>query len=205
MLPVILLTATVRPELHKWIFQKDAQSRLNTYLKSFNKWINDTSFNIVIVENSGFSFDLSKCDMERVQVITYDEKLVFPHVSCSASKGQSEVFAINYAFRHSSLLQSSEFIIKVTGRFFIPGFEDYVKTLNLSSMNGLRQNNPDRCEIVGSHRLYFHRIFDVMSVNGHVEHAYKQILDQCDKVVICKDLPIEPTLRGGENEIYKFL
>jgi hypothetical protein len=54
----IILTSTVNVNPSKdWIFQRDSSLRIQTYLKSILQWLTKTNFNIVLVENSGYSFD----------------------------------------------------------------------------------------------------------------------------------------------------
>jgi len=107
---VILLTATVTINKNKvFMFQQEKEERLQTYIKSIQQWLN-TSFPIVVVENSNYDLQLKH---PRLDYITYD-------VYESPSKGISELFSIRYAYDHSERLQKAGYIIKITARYFIP-------------------------------------------------------------------------------------
>jgi len=55
--------------------------------------------------------------------------------------------------------RSSDFIIKVTGRFFIPELENYVDQLN--EYECLTQHDRNRCEMVGCKPSHFFHIFNI--------------------------------------------
>ena len=54
----IILTSTVNVNIKKsWLFQINKNDRLDTYLKSVKQWLENTKFNIILVENSGYNFN----------------------------------------------------------------------------------------------------------------------------------------------------
>jgi len=124
------------------------------------------------------------------------------------SKGGLEIESIQYAYNNSTILQLSTFIIKITGRFFIPYFKKYINSINLENYECLKQNFNFRCEIVGSHIKNFDTIFNrnLFVNNGiydyHVENVYAYRFSLYKNVAICPIFNIEPTQRGGLNEIY---
>ena len=167
MATTIILTTTVNVNFNKcWLFQTKFNDRLNAYLKAILRWLNDTNLNIVLVENSGYKFEELKEELEkhkdRFEIISFNEKELdeAKYLENDNSKGASEMFAINYAFYNSNLAKKSTFIIKITGRYFIPEFEDYLKEFNLDNYNGLTQFCNDRCKIVGSHIKNFNNIIE---------------------------------------------
>ena len=157
----IILTTTVYIHNVSYIFQTDPASRIQTYLTSIKKWLYKTNLNIVVVENSGYNFnELNKEKQQfkdRFEVIVFDEKKLdeAKYLKNQWSKGNHEIFAINYAFNNSKMLQSSNFIIKITARFYIPEFEEYLNKYDLNNYDCLVQNDRDRCEVVGSHKNNF--------------------------------------------------
>ena len=164
----IILTSTVNIQPHiNCVFQINRESRLQSYLNSILKWLHNTNFNIVLVENSGYNFEELNEEKikfkDRFEVIVFDE-IKLPEtefIQLEGSKGRHEIFAINYAFNNSKIISSSNFIIKITARFYIPEFEEYLKNYDLNNYDCLVQNNRDRCEVVGSHRNNFSNIFHV--------------------------------------------
>jgi hypothetical protein len=213
----IILTATVNVNVNKsCIFQTSNGERIQTYLKSILSWLKNTNFNIVLVDNSGYNFNELQYELytysNRFEIIYYTENTLSQakYLINNVDKGASELFAINYAFYNSKIISSSQqnFIIKITGRYFISELENYLNKYDLTKYDCLTQNNLDRCEMVGCNINKFNLIFNVNSTNnngiydGHVENVYKNRSLLCSNVLRCELFNIEPTQRGGINEIY---
>lgn len=215
----IILTMTIRinPNVH-WLEQRDSTKRLQIYLTSIVQWLEKTNLNICIIENSGYMFyeldEYKEKYKDRFEIISYDEKTYEGtlHLKYSVSKGQCELYALKYAYEHSKLIMKSYFIIKITGRYFIPGFENYLNGLDLTKYDVMQQNDNARCELVGVSDRYFNIIFNtsMKSFDGsyfmpHMESyiCYRvgySILKH--KKINCPLFEIEPTLNGGQNEPY---
>jgi len=206
----IILTCTVYVNNKKCcLVQINPVERIKTYLKSIRQWLK-TNFHIIVVENSGYTFPGLTNEKikyrDRFEVITLNASDEPPYLRNSISKGASELFSIHYAFIKSSIIKQSNFIIKVTARYFIPDLENYLKRYDLDTYDCLTQNNRDRCEMVGCHYNFFSTIFniylfDIKGYNGHIEDLWKLRTSKCNALV-CNPFTIEPTLRGGENEVY---
>lgn len=224
----IILTTTIYsdPQKHFSIIN-DSNERLTLYLESIKQWLKETNLNIVIVENSGYEFlELQKYKNEykyRLEIISFNEKdlpsNIFIELEAralnikgdylSTSKGTSEIFSIYYACQHSKLIKNCDFLIKITGRYFIPGFEQYIIQNEITNYDALRQFNPDRCEIVGCNFGLIDKIFkpnNFRSSNGlyihHIESLYKERIEQLDpkKVFICQNFTIKKTMTGYGKE-----
>jgi len=220
---IIILTATVnvRPNIN-CIYQNNANDRINTYLKSILQWLYKTNFNIILVENSGYGFTKElNAEIElyknRFEIISFKENEVkeSKYLMNNVSKGDSEIFAINYAFIHSKLLRQLKpiFIIKITCRFFISELEEYLQNLNLNNYACLSQYDANRCEMIGCHVNLFKYIFNVNTHNkvynniDLIENVYKTRINYCQyilkyNVLRCKNFNIEETQRGGMNQKY---
>jgi hypothetical protein len=204
----IILTSTVIVNHKKsYLFQTDIKSRIETYLTSILQWLNKTNFKIILVENSGYNFDELNNEKElykdRFEVITFTESKLeeAKYLENNNSKGVSEIFAINYAFKNSKIIHSSNFIIKVTARYFISDLEKFLSYFDLDKYDCLTQNNRNRCEMIGSHYKNFSQIFSDKNIfTGHVESVYKVRTSKYSKVLICKIFNITETQRGGLNE-----
>jgi len=207
---LIILTATVFVQNKIYIYQTDAQERLQIYLKSIKQWIS-TGFNIIIVENSGYTFPELE-ETSKLQIISYREKDIpeCAYLLQNNSKGASELFSINYAFNNCKFKQSS-FIIKVTARYFIPEFENYLKCINLNNFEIICQNDPMRCEFLGCNKQSFNKFFNIslilkdQSYCNHIEQLYNERINNFDKVLMCKKMFIEPTRHGGINLVNYYL
>ena len=207
---VIILTCTVNVDLNKsYLFQKDKSERIQNYLKTTLRWLNETNFNIVLVDNSGYTFEELENEKilfkDRFEVITFVEKNLKEanYLLNNNSKGDSELFAINYAFENSKISKKSNFIIKITGRFYIPEFEDFLRNYELDSYDCLTQFNRDRCEMVGSHVKNFNYIFNIKTnYIDYIEYDWKTRTSGYKNILICKKFDIEETQRGGVNQKY---
>jgi hypothetical protein len=205
----IILTSTVNVNPCKsCIFQREPTLRIETYLKSILQWLTKTNFNIVLVENSGYYFDELNNEKEmyknRFEVITFNEINLeeAQYLKANNSKGASEIFAINYAYLHSNLINSCNFIIKITARFFINDLEQYLGQFDLNDYDCLTQQNRDRCEMVGSHYRHFFDIFNVHITCCHIENVWKLRTSKYKKILICKTFNINETQRGGLEQKY---
>jgi len=205
----IILTSTVNVLPHiDCVFQRDVNDRIQTYLRSVLKWLHNTQFNIVLVENTGYKFpelDIYKIQLkDRFEVIVFDEAKLdeAKFIQNDGSKGRHEIFAINYALNNSNILRSSNFIIKITARFFIPEFEDYLNHYRLDKYDCLVQNNRDRCEVVGCHIKNFYDIFNMYINDDHIENVWKLRTSKYNDILICKTFQIDETQRGGLEEKY---
>ena len=211
----IILTCTVYVNYKKiCLAQTNPTHRIQTYLKSIRKWLNSTNFHIIVVENSGYTFPSLTNEKikyrDRFEIITLTESDEPTHLRNCFSKGSSEIFSIHYAFLKSTIIHSSNFIIKVTGRYFIPELENYLKQHDLDTYDCLTQNDRDRCEMVGCHYKIFSIIFniylfDIKGYKGHIEDLWKLRTTKCKNVLVCNPFSIEPTVRGGADEVYTII
>ena len=100
------------------------------------------------------------------------------------------------------------FIIKITCRYFIPNFEQFINNVvDINTKHGLVQHNKCSCEIIGSSLEYFPHIFNPSIIinnwyTPHVENLYKQRMEIFnDQLIICDEFIIEPTQQGGSERI----
>jgi hypothetical protein len=201
---VIILTSTVFVKKNiDCVYQNNPSDRINTYLKSIRQWLYNTNFKIILIENSGYSFDELNSEKEqfkdRFEFLNFDESNLkeAENIRNNSSKGLSELFSINYAFFFSKIIKPNDFIIKVTARFFIPELENYLSNFNLNEYECLTQQNRDRCEMVGCNYNCFKEIFNINIFDTHVEYVYKHRTSLFKKILVCKTFNIEETQRGG--------
>uniref|UniRef100_A0A6C0H197 Uncharacterized protein n=1 Tax=viral metagenome TaxID=1070528 RepID=A0A6C0H197_9ZZZZ len=96
---IIILTSTVIINKNKiCLYQIDKNERLNTYLKSIKKWLTETNFYIILVDNSGYNYkelnEEKELYKERFEVIIFkeDELDSAKYLKDDKSKGNSEIF-----------------------------------------------------------------------------------------------------------------
>jgi len=215
MTTIILTTTVFVNRKIKYLYQTDPKSRLNLYLESIKNWLTKTELQIIVVDNSGYSFNELSTEKEkykdRFEVITFKENELnlCKYLRKNESKGASEMFSINYAFNRSRLNEKTTFMIKVTGRFFIDGLEAFLKKHDLTKFSALRQNDKNRCEMVGCHRDYFWYIFSIFLITDnfkfepHVESVWRDRIAKYTHVLVCPPFYIKETQRGSLNEKFK--
>jgi len=198
---VIILTTTVNVQDKCYLHQTDPRERLSNYIKSIKQW-KQSLFKIIVVENSGYQFDFQQND--NFEIISFNESEL-PEASYlrgNNSKGASELFSINYAIKNSKLIKPTDFIIKVTGRYFIPGFEKF----DLTNFDAVCQNDRGSCEIIGCKYSEISTMFNTSDIlNGkacnHIEFIYKNRFTKMNKILILPKLSISGTQMGGANVI----
>jgi hypothetical protein len=225
---LIILTSTVNVNHYKhFLHQTNHLERLECYLKSIKQWLEKTTFKICVVENSGYKYEeldeYSKLYSDRFEIITFNELDNPPelqHLVYNPSKGASEMFSIIYAYKNTKFIDAVNFIVKITGRYFIPSFEQFLTEKNVvkncfgigihdyeQMIIGIRQHNNMRCELLGIHAKFFDMLFELSLTdeNGqffpHVETVYAnrfKLLNQ-SKIVTCPVFEIESTQMGGSD------
>lgn len=194
---VIILTCTVNTQPHiSWLKQRNSVERLNMYLNIIIKWLTKTNLQIVTIENSGIDlknelikkftdFKLEQY-LDRFESITYQYDNISTEdkelLNSNEAKGHHELYAINYAYNNSELIRKCNYLIKITGRYFIPSFENNLlqelqKKYNCNYItNIIRQSQKwrgwNRCEILGCHINNFNDIFKYPSNNDMLEEEY---------------------------------
>jgi hypothetical protein len=213
---ILLLTTTVNVQKKLALREINPLERIATYTKSLSQWLEKTRFRIVVIENTGHSFpewqEWKEKYSDRLEVISFRENGVeeAQYLKGNNSKGASEIFAINYARLHSKWIDEMDFLIKITGRYFIPGLESYLESIELDQYDILKQNNINSCQLIGVRLSHFLTLFQVRlldkngNYNADVEKIYVERMQefQEERRLICPVFPIEPTLEGGGPNIF---
>ena len=233
---VILLTCTVNTQPHiSWLKQRDSNERLEMYLNIIIKWLTHTKLQIVVIENSGVDLKTELINkypnfntqqyLDIFESITYqydnipieDKQFLDTH----EAKGHHELYAVNYTYNHSKLIKTCDYLIKITGRYFITTFENTLlkeiqnnnKYNDNNYINIIRQSQKwrgwNRCEILGCHISNFNDIFKYPSNNDMVEEEYTNRVNNILKNrvnYLVFELPVlqldKPTKQGVGNIIY---
>lgn len=227
---VLLLTCTVNP--HRGmdcVMQTDPREREATYRGSVLRWLAHSPFRLVIVENSGFPMTAAWLGLSdalvsrRIHFVLFDEgtdeEAIASGLPTLPSKGAHELFAINRALGSVPvLLAQAPFVIKVTGRFFIPNFLDSLRRRqpDVSKAVAVRQADPMQCQVVGCATPYARVLFaadkDLLVPNPTtittVETVFARRLQEPwakGHTVILPAMPIPPTKTGGTGSIIDVL
>ena len=199
---VLLMTTTVNIFQNvSWLSQRNKQERLKMYGKKIMKWLNKTNLKIVVVENSGHNFkDLTKHISNRFEIVSFkysdDQKKI---MNKYIAKGQHEIFALNYACNNSKLVKECDYVIKITGRYFVPNLESILnKELNKNpKIDFIRQTslwrNMNRCEIVGCSKNNINKLFYFPLKNDMMEQ------EMMDRMVKSKNILNLPVMKLDEK------
>lgn len=217
---IILLTTTVNVHNKRFLREIDPLERIQSYTKSVSQWLTKTNLKIVVVENSGYIFpewdEYKEIYKDRFEIISFRESELEQarYLEHDVSKGASEIFAIEYAYLNSKWISShSDFIIKITGRFFIPGLESFLENLDIDKYDVFSQNDIDECQMVGVKYSYFYNVFfpKLINKNGqydpHVENIYRERINNfpIERILRCPQFDIELTLGGGGPKKYYYI
>jgi len=213
----IILTSTVNVNTKDSYFLTNPSDRLKDYIKSVRAWLENTRYKIVLVENSGYTFNELSEEVKkyrgRFEILSFDGKLETPEfIQKLSDKGLYELFSINYVLDNSTLIRNSDFIIKVTGRYYIPTFQEYTNTMNLESYDTIVQNgykNFSRCELIGCQLKHSRELFSLNVDKEYlaypyniIESIYKKRIGNFNRILECKKFPIESTVCCGNNMTY---
>ena len=154
---VVLLTTAVQVNVGEPVKEKNTsipEVRISLYNEAFKKWWTHTSMNIVIVENSGFGFEEIRSYAPSVEIDSFK----MPYVPKKVS--MAEAYSIVHAF-DNHYLDSYEFVLKVTGKYFLPDIEQYLCSLNATvpDFDLLIQSKPSHCEVFGFRKYLTHHIW----------------------------------------------
>ena len=208
----IILTMTVNININiNLLTIKDSNERLDIYIRTIKKWLYDTNIKVIIVENSGYNFKELEYEKElfkdRFEIISFNENEIFPEITFDKSKGTHELYSIHYANENSHLIKNSDFIIKITGRYFIPYLENFISNYNLSSYLILCQFFTNYCEILGCNKQYFNILFNKNKLNSHIETSYSERINsnKKSKILKCPILKVNTVKQGGTGYIINYL
>ena len=216
----LILTTTIFTHNVEFNRQRKHEERINQYILKIKKWLNQTKFNIVVVENSGYNFNELPDNNHRFEKIIYkydqipicDKKFL----DNNRAKGQHESYAIKYAIENSELIKNSTHLIKITGRFFMPLFEKIISENLKDETLFIRQFNNEQCEIVGCKYDLKEYLFDFPKKDDHVENEYfKKIntykepfdvwMNENNEVLVLPEMKLDCKTRRGLGTYYRYL
>ena len=109
---LIFLTSTVTPRSIKC--SSGADERRKEYIQAIYFYLNHTNCKVLIVDNSGYDYS-KDINHERFECLHY----IGDESDEAFGKGYCETKILIYGFDHSNFIQTSEQIIKITGRHII--------------------------------------------------------------------------------------
>lgn len=124
---ILLLTGCINPQGMSYTSISNQEERRRQYEKAIHFYLDNTSYDIVFVENSGTdisdSFQKEK-DSEKIEFLSFNG-----NTNKTRGKGYGECEIIQYALNNSRLLKLSKdkVIVKITGRLIIKNIKSLIK------------------------------------------------------------------------------
>ena len=190
----LLLTSTVYVHNNiSWLKQIDPNQRLQMYLEAIENWLLNTDLSIVVIDNSGYKYEelIKKYSYlyNRLEIIsfTYDKIPINDRkfLQSKRAKGHHELYAINYAINNSKLIKNTQYLIKLTARYFIPNFQNIIKNLCIENYEVISQSKKCpwlkdiyRCEVYGCHKS---KIQDIFKFPSNYDELEQEITNRLNK------------------------
>ena len=128
------------------------------------------------------------------------------------NKGAHELASIRVALARSALIRTAQphtWIVKVTGRFFVPGLETHLLGPAARGFIAVRQADPNSCQLVGCRLGASEGLFrGTTRPETDAEITYRQRLRESwawDKVLVLPKMPIAQTKGGGHKHPFTHL
>ena len=129
----VLLTACVDPKGCILLERSEPKVRERDYVRALKKWIGRTDYPIIFCENSGY--DLSKVRRCTKNALLKNREIEFlqfegNNSSRDRGKGHGELSILEYAIKHSKLINRYEYVLKITGRIFVKNINSIIEFLD---------------------------------------------------------------------------
>ena len=121
----ILLTTCIYIKTSYYNKNNTPEARAEIYYDVIEKWLNNTNFDIKIVESSNYKFERYEKN-PRVEIYSFKSESKYKCNNCEATPYEAE--SILLAFKNLNINKYNS-LIKITGKYYLPGFEDLVKNI----------------------------------------------------------------------------
>lgn len=109
---LLFLTSTVTPSVIP--YWGSVEVRRKEYVKAIKFYLENTSYKILVVDNSGYDFRADFPDEKRLELLHFVETR-----KNVKGKGYGELLLMEYGFEHSEFIKVANQIVKITGRHII--------------------------------------------------------------------------------------
>jgi hypothetical protein len=119
MVYTLLLPVTINVNNCYALERSNPNERYQDFITSLIKWLDNTDFRLVIVENS--NIDLTFLDIlkqqysNRIEYFSFDGNTYPRHFG----KGYGEMLTINYAIDNSKFISEVDYVFKCSGRYYL--------------------------------------------------------------------------------------
>ena len=128
----------------------DAKDRIFWYRNSLHLWNQDHTIrdHVTVVENS-MLFDHHEPHLETIR---YQHSQTYEMKHCghpTKAMGEHELIAVHEAMERSTRIAHATHVVKITGRYFIPGFADAIRNLTSSDEIIHMHGHAGGCQVMG--------------------------------------------------------
>jgi hypothetical protein len=206
----ILLTTCVQTKMkyEKSKMIKTDIDRLNLYKEVIQKWLDNTNFDIYCVESSGYDFNNDFGNNPRFKCYTFISDNKYNCRNCSATPYEAE--SILKALDNLNFDKFDK-IFKVTGKYYLPGFEKLVQDIPDSAQiyfqnkrNIFQQNS----EFFGSKKEFFRKIIEIVLSNSYKNMNFESTLNTIKNMYSIYRFPeikLEKPIERGDGSVYNTL
>lgn len=128
----LLLTGTIKPGIVPNLKLVNYKEREKQYIEAITKW-KKLNLPIIFCDNSNYTSDvinyLFRTSPNNHEYLKYLSK------NSIHGKGSGEAELLDYVFKNSTLIHESDYICKVTGRYYIKNFRKILKFVNSDKNN----------------------------------------------------------------------
>lgn len=161
----IFLTACISPNGMVFTKLQDAHVRKQQYIKALHYYLQNTDLPVVFCENTECDFSdhfRYYIQLGRLEYLTFRGN----DYDKSRGKGYGEACIIKYALSHSSILQKSRFVLKITGRLLVENIQHIIST-SFTSFHRLFRCSFTYNEFIQSHCFLVdtHSLSEIMQCN----------------------------------------
>jgi len=146
--------------------RSDPLDRQSDFLKSLMKWLENTTFRLVIVENSNADLSwlsiIQKQYPNRIEYLSFDGN-TYPR---EFGKGFGEILSINYAVDNSKFVSEVNYVFKCSGRYFLSELSNIFKSYLENNIKAVIYSTPEHS--LGSACVFFYLSKDIY--NRYMRH-----------------------------------
>lgn len=194
----ILLTSTIDTNNCSYVMRNNIEDRKNDLLNSLQKWIENTSYDIILIENSGFDLSFIKKQFEnysnRIEYISYSGNY-YPR---SFGKGYGEALSIIYAIDNSYKLRYETHFTKCTGRYYLKNLNNIFNNLELKKYDLIVYKRQEDQNLIPTSFFYSNKklIYDfliknIQNINDsggrYIEHIFYDFFNNIENKYIIQE------------------
>lgn len=120
---LLFLTSTVKPSVIP--YWGSVEVRKKEYINAIKFYLENTSYRILIVDNSGYDFNVDFPNEGRLEALSFVETS-----KNTKGKGYGEILLMEYGFKHSKFIREANQIVKITGRHIIKNIDKLLAFCN---------------------------------------------------------------------------